>query len=71
MASHELKTLFYIFKDFKGLRTSLPTAKVFALLRTSLPTTKKEPSFGALYWDRLKPKKKRYLYCALKHRLVK
>ena len=44
MASHELKTLFYIFKDFKGLRTSLPTAKVFALSRT---TTKKEPSFGA------------------------
>ena len=57
----------------------------FALLRTSLPTAKKVPFsrfwehrfqlpkrylLMCLSWDLLKPKK-RYLFCALKHRLVK
>ena len=71
MASHELKTLFYIFKDFKGLRTSLPTAKVFCAFENIASNYKKGTFFRCLYWDRLKPKTKRYLFCALKHRLVK
>ena len=79
MASHGLKTLFYIFEDFlkrllKGtffalLRTSLPTAKVFRAFE-NITSNCKKGTFLCLSWDRLKPKK-RYLFCALKHRLVK
>ena len=79
MASHGLKTLFYIFEDFlkrllKGiffalLRTSLPTAKVFRAFE-NIASNCKKGTFSCLSWDRLKPKK-RYLFCALKHRLVK
>ena len=58
MASHELKTLFYIFKDFKGLRTSLPTAKVFCAFENIASNYKKGTFFRCLYWDRLKLRKK-------------
>ena len=55
MASHGLKTLFYIFKDSKGtflglLRTSLPTAKkvryLFVSFMRSLEIGKKGTSFA-------------------------
>ena len=43
--------------------------RFFALLRTSLPTAKKVPfcAFHEIAWNR----KKKNLFCALKHRLVK
>ena len=64
------KHYFTFLKTLKVWEHHFQLPRFFALLRTSLPTTKKEPSFGAfigIAWNR----KKRYLYCALKHRLVK
>ena len=52
MASQSLKTLFYIFKDFKST--------FFALLTKSLPTAKKVPFWR--FWERRFQLQKRNLF---------
>ena len=65
---HFLRLLIKVlFSHFWQHHYQLP--RFFALLRTSLPTAKKVPfwAFHEITWNQ----KKRYLFCTLKHHLVK
>ena len=71
MASHGLKTLFYIFKEFKGtfcdfenITSNCQKGTFFAILRTSLPTAKKVPF--SQFWEHHFQLPKRYLFALLR-----